>query len=382
METLKDLAFTVDEYRGRLARIQAAIKARGLEALLLHDRGDIAYLTGMFNGYMTAYYAALVPAQGEPVLIASEFEILNARLNSWCDAQHTFPVPADPIEATCRLIEERLPKASLIGVQHNALTAAKSRALAERLGEVRLKPADDLVWPIMVIKSPAEVAYLREAARLSALGMQAALDEAAPGTSENDLAAAASGTMIRGGSEFMCIEPFVTSGRRSGVPHSTYQRRKLEPGDATLVEVGACFRRYTAPLMRTIALRPVPADVLRAANACRDSLNALIDHMRPGAVARDAALAAKQAWLPISQELIWHGIYAYSVGLSFPTDWNDAPLCITESDDFVLQPGMVFHATTSLRRAAEFATALSETVLITPQGNEVLSDLRRELWVV
>jgi len=122
--------------------------------------------------------------------------------------------------------------------------------------------------------------------------------------------------------------------------------------------------------------------VRRAAGAARDSLTVLIENMRPGMSAREVAKKARAAWTPLCDELIWHGIYAYSVGLSFPPDWNDAPALITENSDLILQPGMCFHATTSLRRALEFGVAFSETVLITQSGSEVLTGTARELFVV
>jgi Xaa-Pro aminopeptidase len=382
MSTLRNLAFPVEEYRLRLKNAQALLRKLGLKALLVNNRADLCYLTGMENGYLVAFYAAIVPEGGEPVLLASEFEMLNAQLGSWCERRETFPVGADPIDTTCRVLREYGCGKGRLGVQTRQLTADQYRSLRERLPEVELLAADDLIAAIKVVKSPAEIAYLREAARLTTRGMEAALAEAGPGKTENDLAAAASDVMIRGGSEFMCIDPIVTAGRRSGVPHSTFRRNVLKPGDPVLVEIGACVCRYTAPLFRTVALAPVTDEVRRAAEACRDSLSVLIEEMRPGAVARDVAAKAKAAWTPICQELIWHGYYAYSVGLGFPPDWNDAPACITETSDLVLQPGMCFHATTSLRRAAEFGTALSETVLITETGNEVLTGTERRLRVV
>src|SRR5262249_30182540 len=113
-----------------------------------------------------------------------------------------------------------------------------------------------------------------------------------------------------------------------------------------------------------------------------DSLNVLIEHMRPGARGREVAARARAAWTPVCDELIWHGIYAYSVGLGFPPDWNDALVCITEDSDVILQPGMCFHATTSLREAGKFGTAMSEAVLITDDGNELLTGTERGLRVV
>jgi len=331
---------------------------------------------------MVAFHAAVVPAQGEPILLASDFEMLNARTGAWCEERVTFPVGADPIEAVSRVLGERGYGKGRIGVELAVLSAAEYRGLEKALpAAIFLEAGDILPW-VKLIKSPAEIAYLRAAARLSTRGMEVALAEAAEGKTDNDLAAAASDAMIRGGSEFMCIEPIVTVGERSGIPHSTFRRTAIRAGDAVLIEVGACLCRYSAPLMRTVAVAPVSDKIRRAANACRDSLNVLIEQMRPGALACDIAARAKAAWMPLCRELIWHGIYAYSVGLGFPPDWNDAPACITENSDLVLQPGMCFHATTSLREAAQFGTAMSETVLITETGNEVLTGTRRELHVV
>jgi Xaa-Pro dipeptidase len=185
--------------------------------------------------------------------------------------------------------------------------------------------------------------------------------------------------MTRGGSEFPCIEPIVSAGLRSGVPHSTYRRTELRPGDAVLIELGACVCRYTAPLFRTAALAPVADEIRVAAAACKDALDALIAAMKPGVVAREAATSARAAWSPLCDRLLWHGIYAYTVGLGFPPDWNDGPYCVTEQADFVLRPGMCFHATTSLRDPLRFGAACSETVLITEDGNEVLTGTDRDL---
>jgi Xaa-Pro dipeptidase len=382
MSALEQPAFPVEEYRSRVAQVQARMRELGLDALLLRDRANICYLTGFENGYMVAYHAAIVPAAGEPVLVASDFEMLNALAGSWCRERVTFAVLSDPFAATCGALEERGWARGRVGVETSVLSAAAFRALSDRLPQASLVDLGDAISAVKSIKSRREIEYLRQAGRLTTRGMQAALAEVAAGTTDNQVAAVASATLIAGGSEFPCIEPIVTVGERSGLPHSTFRRTTIGPGDAVLIEIAGCICRYSAPLMRSAAVEPVSADVRRAADACRDSLNLLIDQMRPGALAADVARRARAAWTPLCDELIWHGIYAYSVGLGFPPDWNDTPLCVRVDSDFSLQPGMCFHATTSLRRAGKFGTAMSETVLITEQGCEVLTGTPRELLVV
>lgn len=375
-------AFPLEEFQVRLARTQQAMAERGLDALLVNNRAALNYLTGVENCYMVAYYAAIMPARGEPILISSSFEMLNAEVGVWFKDRAAYHYGELPIGATMRIMCERGLRKGRIGIEPEALTAQQYLYLQDTLAGATMVHAGDILPNLMAIKSPAEIGYMREAGRLSIIGMEAAFAEAAAGKTDNDLAAAASNAMLRAGSEFNCIDPIVTVGERSGIPHSTFRRTTIKPGDSIFIEVGGCMCRYSAPLMRTVAISPVPDAVRRAADACRDSLNVCIEHMKPGAVASEVALKAKAAWLPISEQLIWHGNYAYSVGIGFPPDWNDALALITEDSDLILQPGMCFHTTTSLREPLHYGTAMSETVLITETGNEVLTGTARELYVV
>ena len=80
---LRQLAFSLEEYSRRLKRAQAAMAKREWDALMIHDRATICYFTGMENCYMSASYAAFLPAHGVPIVVASEFEMLNAAATSW-----------------------------------------------------------------------------------------------------------------------------------------------------------------------------------------------------------------------------------------------------------------------------------------------------------
>src|SRR5262245_6728127 len=102
MPALAQPAFPVEEYRSRVAQVQAKMRTAGLDVLLIRDRANICYLTGFENCYMVAYHAAIVPATGDPILVASNFEMLNALAGSWCTERVTFAVFDDPVAETCR----------------------------------------------------------------------------------------------------------------------------------------------------------------------------------------------------------------------------------------------------------------------------------------
>ena len=190
---------------------------------------------------------------------------------------------------------------------------------------------------------------MREAARWTSAGMAAAMASVAEGRTDNEVAAEAYLAMIRAGSEYMCYAPIVTTGKRSGIPHSTHRRVRIDRGDPVFIELGACCNRYSAPLMRTAVAGVCPDPIRRLADAARSSVEALIENIAPGAIAHDVARKAATALRGIPESVIWHGYYGYSIGLGFPPEWNDGPALIRENSDLVLQAGMVFHCSTSLR---------------------------------
>src|SRR5207253_4361725 len=101
--------------------------------------------------------------------------------------------------------------------------------------------------------------------------------------------------MFRAGSEYLCYQPIVTVGRRSGVPHSTFGRVALRRGDAVFMEFGACVHRYSSPIMRTAVVGPASEKMKRMFGMCLRGVNCSIEHLKPGARAGDVAARSAKA---------------------------------------------------------------------------------------
>ncbi len=319
-----------------------------------------------------------------PVLVSSDFESHNASLDSWVDDVRTYGVMDDPIVAIADLLRSRGLDGARIGIEtgYNALTIGQHAALTAALPNVRLVPADGTIERLRMVKSAEELDALRAAARISSAGMQAALDAVRVGATDNDVAAAAVEAVVRGGGEHFAIVPIVTSGRRSGIPHTTFRRQRLEPGDPVFIEVCATYQRYSSPMLRTASIGEPSAAVRRAHDACRASVDTLVAEIAPGKPAAAVARRAGAAMRAIEPDLLWHGYYGGSNGLSFSPTYSDGgAVAITESSDAILEPGMTFHASTSLRQLGEFGVTVGETVAVTDTGCEVLTSGPRELHV-
>lgn len=383
-DSVRRLAFPVAEYQARVRKVQKAMAARKLDGLLVHNMAGICYLTGLESIAVHKYWLCLVPNSGDPVLLVQDFESHNVRLSSWLEKVETYAIGADHVEATRRLLQARKLTGAALGVEMGSLSSLSVQdylRLREALPKANLVKATDLVPAVAAIKSPAEIAHHRAAARISSAAMQAAIAAVREGATDNDIAAVAAERMLRAGSEYFCYQPIVTVGRRSGVPHSTFRRVTIRRGDPVFMEFGACIHRYSSPLMRTAVVGPPSDKMNRMFGMCLRSVNTSIEQLRSGVTAGDVAARAAKALGSLPRGWIWHGIHAYSIGLGFPPEWADCDdIEVSSGGKAELRTGMVFHCSTSIRDPWQLGMTCSETVLITEKGCEVLTSVPREMF--
>ncbi len=135
--------------------------------------------------------------------------------------------------------------------------------LLKAMPDAEICDADGMVETIRAVKSAAEIAYIRQASTIACKGINDVVNALEEGMTDNDLAAIAYQSMVSEGSEYMSIDPIITVGKRSGIPHTTFCRMPINQGDVILLEFGACIHRYTGVTMRTISMGQ-PNDQVRA----------------------------------------------------------------------------------------------------------------------
>lgn len=381
-----ELAFSERTYRGRLAAVRQAMADGDLDTLLVTHSCDLNYLTGYDTFGVDIYAALIVTGDGDPVLHTMTVEVPSAVNTTWIDdlvfAEWYQPEGAG--EQLVALIEARGLAAGRIGIQpgRQGLRADVYGALRDRLTGRELVDASDLVARLRMIKSPEEIGCMRRAAVITAAGIEGSMAVIAPGVTDNDVCRAGFDAMVAAGSDFLSIQPIVTSGRRTGGGHQTHRRNTIVAGDPVFLEYGGCFKRYTAPLMRCATLGEPDGEARRVEAAVQACVQTLVDEIRPGREFHDVAMAARQAHREIDDLAYFSGAYGYTVGVGYPPTWAETIGFICEGADGVLAPGMVFHLPIAMRVPGRYGVSLSETVLVTETGCETLSDLPRELRVI
>jgi Xaa-Pro aminopeptidase len=378
----RELAFSLDEYRERLSKTRSAMAGAGVDVLLVSSPGNVLYLSGYQTFSVLAGETLVVPMDGNPVLIVPPPELSTALLHTWLEEAMGFSPDRDRGEDLASVLCDHGLTRSRVGVDkiNAGLTPQCLAQIEAALPGARMVETSGLVEAVKSIKSPREIAHMRAAATMTDAGMAAAIAEIGVGRYDNDAAAAAAHAMVGLGSEYMCVSPIVTTGRRSGILHSTHKRVVIQPDDPLCIEIGACYQRYTTPLMRTAVIGKLQARPQRLADACLAALDAVVSALRPGASYHEVAEAGWEAIGRAGDDLVFHGTFGYGVGGSLPPSWGDGTGLLVRGCSDVIVPGMAFHHPVALRRLGEHGVMFSETTVVTETGCEVLGLTERKLF--
>jgi len=382
----QELAFPMAEYQSRCQKLRELMHEANLEVMLIHQPPSVFYFSGNENLHVYDNECVIVPRDGEVSLLVPRADLSRARLTSWLRRIETFPPGGEPGQVLARLLTDLGLQRARIGVETRVARAAclsvhTYETLRAALPQADLVDASGLPERVKLVKSSAEIAHLRKAATFTDAGIRAALEAAAEGRTDNDVAAAAYHAMVSAGSEFLSIPAIVNVGPYTGISHSTHKRHPLRRGDVLFLELGGCYQRYSSPCMRSASIGAPTDEVRRLADGCLAALDAMHAMMRPGATFDEVTQAGARGVARAGSGIDWGGDYGYPVGAGFPPHWGDYTCRIRIGTSTVLQPGMVFHQPIALRVPGRLGVAFSETVLITEAGCEPLTTTPRTLAV-
>jgi Xaa-Pro dipeptidase len=365
------------EFEARKAATLAEMDRDGLCALVLFRQESMYWLTGYDTFGYVHFQAMVLTDTGRFVLLTRSADRLQAAFTSlvedvriWRDAEGAQP------ESTLRSILADLGvSGGRIGVEWDAygLTAAKGRRVSDALEGLRLEDASLLVTRLRAVKSPAEIAFVRQAARLADQALEAAVLATGPGAFEGDILAELQGAIYRGGGDDPANEQIIGSGAGALMCRYYSGRRTLSADDLLTLEFAAAWRHYHAAMMRTIVVGDVDPRLKAMHAACHEALLAAEAALRPGDPAR--LVFEAQAQVLGSHGQSGNALHAcgYSLGTTFAPNWMDWPMFYA-AQSYEMRPGNVFFIHIILFDAeAGLAMTLARTSLVTQTGSVPLS---------
>lgn len=382
---IRDLPFSISEYHGRLSRVRQAMERLGVDCLLITDPSNMSWLTGYDGWSFYVHQGVVVTFDADPLWWGRQQDVAGALRTVWMPpercvgyAEHYIQTPdCHPMEDLARHLSGR------VGVEmDNYYYSAKAHAVLDAAG---LAPVDAtaLVNWCRAVKSDAEVGFMRKAARISEAVVDGMVQRIAPGVPKNEVVAEAFRDAIRGvgadWGDYPAIVPLVPSGADAAAPHLTWDGRPFVAGEATTIEIAGCYRRYHAPLCRTVFLGTPTDEMKRAEEAVIAGLDAGIEAARAGNRAGDVARAFNAVLHRIGIERTAR--CGYPIGLSYPPDWGERTMSFRATDETILEPNMTFHFMPGLWMEG-WGLAITESLRITENGAaECLCDRPRRMTV-
>ncbi len=380
------LHFSREEFAGRQSRTIAAMTDAGLDGLLMFRQESMYYLTGYDTFGYVFYQCLYLGADGTMTLLTRSPDLRQARHTStiedirvWVDRDGATP-PAD-LKA---ILEGHGCRGQRLGIEFEAygLTGRSWRMTETALnGFCTLEDASELVSRLRVVKSPAELDYVRRAAELG----DAALDEAnrltVAGAFEGDILAAMQGAVFKGGGDYPGNEFIIGSGADALLCRYYSGRRHLDAQDQMMIEFAGAYRHYHAALMRTVLTGRAGAAHRDMHKACHDALLACQEALKPGRPVGEVFDAHARVFDDAGYGDHRLNACGYSLGTTFAPNWMDWPMFYA-GNPVIAEPNMVFFMHPMiLDSGRSLAIALGETVRVTEAGCERLSAATLDLVV-
>jgi Xaa-Pro dipeptidase len=380
--------FPSEELAARRRAASEELARRGLDGLLVFRQESMYYLTGYDTFGYVFFQCLYVGADGETMTLltrtpdvrqAQHTSVIND-IRVWYDTED-----ANPAVDLTEILEEHGCRGKRLGIETDAygLTGYNLKRVESALdGFCDLVEASDLVTALRAVKSPAEIDYVREAARLADLGLDRAVQTAGPGVFEGDVLAALQGAIFEGGGDFPANEVIIGSGPRALLFRSAAGMRHMDAVDQLSLEWAGSYRHYHAAMMRTLAVGEATRYQSHLFSAVREALEEMTGALAPGRPVGEVDDAHRRVLDGAGLAEHRFAACGYSLGTTFSPNWMDWPMLFS-GNTVLAEPGMVFFLHCIVADSENgVAMSLGHTCLVTENGREVLSARPLELIVV
>jgi Xaa-Pro aminopeptidase len=387
-------AFDASEFQRRVRDVKQRMNQQGFDLLVCQDPANIGWLTG-FDGW--SFYTP----QAVVVHTDEDWPIWFGRAQDEKSAVITTDLPSSniigfseplvhhpekhPFDELCDLVKARGWGTSRIGVDFDAhyYTARAHRHLVDGLPNASVFDNRELVNWARLIKSSAELVYMKEAGKISSQVMRNALEKVQPGVFEYEVIADVYRDQITGYDrkfgDYTALCPLIQVGEGTSTPHLTWTDEPLPKTGLVVMELAAARRHYNVPLTRTAHIGAPPDEIVRLADVIVEGGDRALEMAKPGVTCEEV-------------EAVWQAILnkngyekksrvGYSIGLNYPPDWGERTASLRSGDKAVLQDGMCFHFQSGIW-LDNYGAAISEPIIITEKGGERLCDVDRKLIIV
>ncbi|MFP5114858.1 M24 family metallopeptidase [Bacillaceae bacterium C204] len=389
------LPFEKAEYQERVRKVKTSMEEQGIEVLLITDPSNMNYVSGYdAMSYYVPQGVIIATGIEEPVCIVRLQDLYCASETTWMSEENVIAYPDkylwEPkvlhvMDFIGGFLKEKGLHNKKTGLELDAyyFSAHWYNRLETTLPDATFVDATALVNWVRGQKSIRELEYMQIAARIVEKTMYNAIERIGVGVRECHVAAEVYSDLVEGtgvyGGEYPSLAPVMPAGERTAGAHFSWTTEgKYQDSQLVYMELSGSYKRYHAPLTRTIFIGEPPERVKETAKIVIEGLNVALSAVKPGVTCEEV----EKAWQTTINKygLEKESRMGYTVGLGYPPVWMENSAFFKPGDTTVLKPNMTFHMMPGMWLDG-YGVAITETIRVTENGCETITRFPRELFV-
>jgi Xaa-Pro aminopeptidase len=367
------------ELGGRLSRLQELMDEHGFSVMVCYGAhrdwvpADLWYLARWSCIDEETSYV-VVPRSGPTVLVTdAEWDLERAKDEAYAGEVLFDPAPGALLADVVRNVTSSDGRIGISGLAF--FPAPVYLAFSAALDTDAIADATWLTSLQRTIKSEGELELLREAARISDIGMVAGLRAAEEHATELQVATTAEAAIRAEGAE-ISFTTVAGSGPRTALTTFLPSERKIARGDLVVLDCGARVAGYHGDMCRSIVVGGPDPVQLRLLEAARDAVTAATQASRPGVKIRDVHTAARTA---VEEAGLGEHFWGYYMPHGIGAAQHEMPLGLRDGD-LVMEEGMVVCVEPGIAVPGVGGVVLEQMIAIGSDGAQTLNTLPLELW--
>ncbi len=361
--------------RRRLSAAQELAQRAGVDALLVTPGPDLTYLTGYRAIALERLTCLVLPATGDPVLVAPGLEVaaasasplgqLGISIRGWAETDDPYGI-----------VGELSGGAGVVALSDSMAAGAVLR-LRDAMPAARQQLAGPILRELRMIKSAAEVEHLRQAGRAIDRVHEQVPELLWPGRTEREVGDDIAEAIIEAGHVTVDFV-IVASGPNGASPHHELSDRRLEIGDTVVVDIGGTMPSgYCSDSTRTYAIGYAPDDFLAFYGVLQDAQRLAVESVRPDVTAESVDAVARS----MIAEAGYGDRFIHRTGHGIGLETHEDPY-IVEGNVELLRQGMVFSVEPGIYVSGQYGARIEDIVVVTETGVDSLNNTTHDLVVV
>lgn len=381
------LNFTEAEYQSRQRQTSKRLADEGLDGLILFRQESMYYLTGYDTSGYSMFQAGYIGADGQTALLTRTADRLQSRMTSifdeiriWLDGEQ-----ADPARDLKNLLADYGCRGKRLGVEYHAygLTGQRAKMVDAGLnGFCDLVDASDLVRLQRLVKSTAELDYIRQAGELCDRIRDVSIEKTRPGVGVKSVYGAMMQTILEGGGDPSASRWPMGSGDAALFARYHTGNEVVQDEDLVIFEPAASIRHYHACTMYNISVGQPDPGLIHMNRAAGIALDACQSALKAGNTVGNVYEVHRSALVECGLGDAALAACGYTVGATYPPTWMDWPM-FWENNPQIIEPGMVFFLhMILLDKRSDKSMCIGETAIVTESACERVNHIPREVIVV